>query len=243
MSESPEFIGSMPSVPQHQLPPPVPEQKPKADNRGAFIGFFLCAVCLFGFPSYAQTDDLGTGIFYGMGLFLLLIAFSGLLGILVKRGSKDRPPKARPAPRKPRRVRQLNGILFGIVILLLGVYLLTSPDLVDINIFGLFFLIVGIGVIFFAIVGIFRSRRRLAEFESGAGSAARSQQTKSQILLSGLYMLFAGACLFVFPRIMGANAFVRGFLYGIGLIILMLAMLVLGNALSMRRSAPVSPGQ
>jgi hypothetical protein len=247
MSESPEFIGSMPSVPQRQSPPQMPEQKPGTSNLGGLVGFSFCAVCLLVFPFYAQTDALGTGIFDGMGAFLLFLTIVGSLRVLAKRaGTSNKPPKvakARPATGSSRRVRQLNGILLGVALLLLGVYLLTSPDLVDINIFGLFFLIVGIGVIFFAIVGIFRSRRRLAEFESGAGSAARSQQTKSQILLSGLYMLFAGACLFVFPRIMGANAFVRGFLYGIGLIILMLAMLVLGNALSMRRSAQVSPGQ
>jgi hypothetical protein len=245
MSESPEFIGSMPSVPQRQSPPQMPEQKPGTSNLGGLVGFSFCAVCLLVFPFYAQTDALGTGIFDGMGAFLLFLTIVGSLRVLAKRaGTSNKPPKvakARPATGSSRRVRQLNGILLGVALLLLGVYLLTSPDLVDINIFGLFFLIVGIGVIFFAIVGIFHSRRRLADSESGSGPAALQQQQRSNTISSSISLLLAGICFLGLPR--GMSAFARGFLYGMGLLIVMLAMLVLGNAIFGRHSGPASPGQ
>lgn len=84
MSESPEIAGSMPSVPQ---PKPLQHMSPPG-NSWVFVGLVLCAVSLLAFPKYAQTDNLGTGIFDGMGLLLLLFAIivlSSLVSSLIPR--------------------------------------------------------------------------------------------------------------------------------------------------------------
>src|SRR5437879_5626521 len=97
MSESSEFIGSMPSMPQPEPRQQTSQQKPKPSNVGNFIGFFLCAVCFLVFPTYAHTDDLGTGIFYGMGMMLILLLVLVLCSWLAKRIGKKKPPKATKA--------------------------------------------------------------------------------------------------------------------------------------------------
>lgn len=237
MSELSETIGSMPSVPQSEPRPQTPRPKPKAANREAALGFFLCAICLLAFPTYAHTDDLGTGIFYGMGLLILLLLVAALCGAVAERVSRNKPPKAlaaRPGTGKPQRLWRLNSILFGVVILFGGVFLLTSPDstnLGDLSMVGLFLLILGIGVTFTSAVGYSRDNRHLAAAEAGAGSVAQEQQQSNRIR-AVFYLLLLGAFLLALPREAGTNAFDRGLFYGIGLLLLFLAMMVLGSIVS-----------
>jgi hypothetical protein len=91
MSESPEILGSMPSVPQHQ---PL-QHRPMPGNAWGGVGFFLCAVCLLVLPHYAgtDTDTLGTGMFDGIGLIVLVLAITGLWSGVARRVGRNQAPK------------------------------------------------------------------------------------------------------------------------------------------------------
>ena len=97
MSELPEIAGSMPSKPEQKLSP----QKPRSNNVGISVGFFLCAVCLLAFPRYANIDDLSTGVFYGIGFILLFIVVVSLWSGL--RGSKSGATDSRTTLTRPRK--------------------------------------------------------------------------------------------------------------------------------------------
>lgn len=238
MDELPETIGSMPSVPQQEPRPPAPQPRPKSANQSVAIGFFLCAVCLFVFPTYAHMDDLGTGTFYGMGSMILLLAILSLFGTVTKRPGKNRPPKAfaaRAGAEKSSRLRRINSILFGVVILLLGVFLMTSANVAnmeDLSFVGLIVLLLGVAVTFASIINYSRANRRLAAAQAGQGTVTEEQRQRSNRIQSGFVLLFLGVCSLAFPRVMGVNAFGTGIIYGIGLVYLFMAMLVLGNAIA-----------
>lgn len=122
MSEFPEVVGSMPSVPEHK----PPQQKPKSSNLNIYVGFFLCAVCLLVFPRYVNTDNLNTGIFYGIGLVLLSLAIAGLcMGLSKSRDNKSLEAAAKPARPRKRRGLYMTRLFFGL--LLFGLYLLEFP--------------------------------------------------------------------------------------------------------------------
>jgi hypothetical protein len=233
MNESSEVIGSMPSVPQPELRPQTSREKQMPGNLMGLV-FFLWAICLLVFPVYAHTDDLGTGVFDGMGLTLIMLIVLALLATFARRSGKNRRSKtalARSGPKTPRRWQKMvNGILFGMVFLLLGVYLLTSPDLGDLSIVGLFALALGIGVIFFVISRSVFNQVLLSTKRDRLENITIEQQQQSNNLNSGVFFLFVGICALAFPPRTSINAFACGIFYGTGLILLLLALVLLAIA-------------
>src|SRR5262249_18221986 len=149
-----------------------PEPKPQAPVQAAptagntvrgCVYMLVGSLCFLIFPAYAQTDDLGSGIFYGAGFLLLFIAVAGICQTLATRGRKDRPAPTRPAspapsvagPGRSGRLRWINSLLAGIVLVLLGIFLMIAPDILPINDGGLvsvLLCIVGLSIIFLTII-------------------------------------------------------------------------------------------
>jgi hypothetical protein len=84
-------------------------------------------VGLFLFPRYANTDDLSTGIFYGISLILFLLAIIGLWTSLLRR----RRNRSSEAPAKSARSR--SGLRTSIIYLFIGLLLVASPKEGSIN--------------------------------------------------------------------------------------------------------------
>lgn len=125
MGDSSGFIGSMPSIPPPKPQIRVPTQTAGETNLGAAIGFLFWSICLPTFPTYAQTDELGSGIFYGMGSFILFISIIGMCQALAKRMGRNRPAKASVKEQGlnvSRSPQWLSGVLVGIVLFLFGVF-------------------------------------------------------------------------------------------------------------------------
>src|SRR5216683_5642662 len=230
MNESSEVIGSMPSVPQPELRPQTSQEKQMPGNLMGLV-FFLWAICLLIFPVYAHIDDLGTGVFDGMGLTLIMLIVLALLATFARRSGKNRRSKtasARSGPKTPRRWQKMaNGILFGMVFLLLGVYLLTSPDLGDLSIMGLFALALGIGVIFFVVSRSIFNQVRLSANRDGLENISVERQQRSNNLNVGVFFFLIGICALAFPPRASINAFACGIFYGMGLTLLLLALVIL----------------
>lgn len=237
MEESSEFIGSMPSVPQPEPSTGNAQQRPAQNNLGLAIGMFLCALCLLVFPTYAHTDDLGTGIFYGVGGIMLSILLSAVCGSVMKRFGKGRPPASpspgpRPAPKKNPWLQRLNELLFGVVLFLLGLFLLTSPGVPDlgyVSLLGLPVMVIGIGLLFFGIVrSIFGDGRA----EAAEAAASPQERKQEEVITNGLVWLLIGGCFLAFPQFTSLSELFRGILYGIGLVMLLLALLVLSSGIT-----------
>lgn len=248
MNDSSEFIGSMPSTPQ-----PQPEPKPQAPVqagptvrntiRGS-VYVLVGSLCCLVFPVYAQTDDLGSGIFYGAGFFLLFIAVVGICQTLATRGRKDRPAPTHSAssaplaanPGRSGRLRWINGLLAGMVFVLLGIFLMIAPDILPINDGGLvsvFLCIVGLSIIFLTIIRYINYKL----ISPGAGGnqpetrSAAEIQASNQARGSITLLIIVGAFLGIGRAINVVNPFWRGFGYGIGLILLLITALTLTSTL------------
>lgn len=235
MNDSSEFIGSMPSTPLIPLPAPV--QAAKATNSRSLIGFFLWSVCFLVFPTYAQTDNLGSGIFYGIGSLLLFIVIVGLCQTLTRRTRTNRPAKApviRQRSSTSRRLRLINGVLAGIVLFLVGVYLLMSleiPSVGDVSLLGLLFCTAGLIVSFFAAISYIH--KKLAPVQSEATPGTRTQaQRRASTIKGGIYILFIAGSILAFARETSLNAFYRGILYGMGLFLLLTAIISLNSVIA-----------
>jgi hypothetical protein len=253
MSEPSEFIGSMPSIPERKPLQQTPaQQKPRPGNLGVGIGFFLCAVCLLVFPTYANMDNLSTGIFYGMGFFVLLIAILGLINEVSRRVRKSKPLKAieaGPGSGVPQRKRRSNGIGVGLFFFLFGAALLAFPGETDtgdlsLKIYGAGLILMLIGIIGIGIGLSRRSRenRLLAAAEARSGSGVQGEQRNTDGFVGYIFIFLLGIYLLAFPQGTSIPALSKGIFYGVGLIMLLLAILGLCNAISRRVAHMVSPG-
>ena len=243
MSESPEIAGSMPSVPQGQ---PL-QHKPNPVYAWVFVGFFLCAVCLLGFPKYANTDPLGTGIFDGMGLTVLLLAISGLCNGVARRVGRNRPPKATEAGTGlgvTRRKRRSNSVGVGLFFALFGVCLLVFPGATtQINGAGLLMLLIGLISLSTVVFRRSRESRRGEAAEARSGPEAQGRRRKSNGMGVSFFWLLLGVYWLAFPQGTSMDAFSRGFFYGMGFIILLFAIMALSSGVSRRMTRRVSPGE
>lgn len=241
MSDSSEFIGSMPSIPPPKPQIQVPTQAAGETNLWAVIGFLFWSVCLLVFPTYAQTDELGSGIFYGMGLVILFISIIGLCQALARRAGRNRQAKAAVAQeelRASRPRRWISGVLVGIIFSLLGVYFLTLaeiPAVGDTSLSGLLFCMVGLFILSSTLIKYINNKLASVRSETTTGTSTQVQQRANTISSSIFLMLFAGGFM-VSARIESSNAFFRGIGYGIGLAILFVAILSLSSAIARRNA-------
>ncbi len=238
MEESSEVIGSMPSVPQPEPPVRPAQPRPRSNEPGIAIGMFLCALCLLVFPAYAHTDDLGTGIFYGVGGVILSILLSAACGALMKRLGKNRAPAAtrvRSKAEKRQGIQRLNEILFGVVLFLLGIFLLTSPGIPDlgyVSLLGLPVMVIGIGLLFFGLVRSIFKEKRVEASEASKSTTTPQEQKQEDVITNALVWLLIAGCLLAFPQFAGLTELFRGILYGAGLVMLLLALLVLSRSIT-----------
>jgi hypothetical protein len=259
MSELPDTIESMPSEPQQKSLQQTPSQpKPKPVNLGALIGFFLCAVCLLAFPKYANLDNLGTGIFYGMGLMVLFMWIIWLSSEVarqvsarqVRRNKPSKATEAGPGSGTPRRKRRLYSIVVSILCILVGLCLLAFPG--ETNMGDLSTQIYGVGliVLLVGIIGLStalsrrsRDRRLLEAAAAGSDTRAQEQQRRSNGIRAGIFLLLFGVCLLALPQGTNMGALSRGIFYGMGLIVLLITIIALSSTVSRRITGTVSPGQ
>lgn len=249
MSELPDTIGSMPSEPQ---------PKPKPINLGALIGFFLFAVCLLAFPKYANLDNLGTGIFYGMGLIVLFMWIIWLGSEVARQVSarqvgRNKPSKATeagPGSETSRRKRRLYSIVVSILCILVGLCLLAFPGVTNMGDLstqiyglGLFALLIGILGLSTALSRRSHDRRLLEAAAADSDARAQEQQRRSNVIRAGIFFLLFGVCLLAFPQGTNMVALSRGIFYGIGLILLLIAIITLSSTVSRRITSTISPGQ
>lgn len=249
MEESSEFIGSMPSTPQPEPQPAAPAQAARTGNPWNMVGLFVCGMCLLIFPTYAQLDDLAAGIFCGMGSLLLFFGFARMYQVLTMDARKNRSAQAVPA--RPGRIsggkklRWINGVLFGVVLFLLGILLMLAPDMLSINDGGLVSIglcIMGLAIIF--LVALRYVSYKLTPIEKqGTGletsTSSSVQGPKRAIRIDNhVSMLIMIVCELAFVRYFNLNlsAFYRGVCYGIGLLWLLLMIIALNSLLF--RSSP-----
>ncbi|HEY0756516.1 MAG TPA: hypothetical protein VGD98_21365 [Ktedonobacteraceae bacterium] len=239
MSEATDSSGSMPSMPELENSQQIEQQKPRAGQSGMIISLFLCSGCLLIFPTYARLDDLGTGIFYGMGLILLLMGIAVLVSRLAMRAraSSVQTAEGRLRMRPARQRSGLNGVLAGVCLLLLGIYFLAFPEvsgLGNLLWLGLVLLFLGITVCYAVVVG----RRRAKRLATAFGSVNSQQQLRrSNSIRGGIYIFFLGACFLAFPLGTSLNALSRGIFYGMGLVLVLAAIIGLNSALFNGRTA------
>lgn len=228
MSEFPEVVGSMPSVSEQKLP----QQKPISNNLNAYIGFFLCAVCLLVFPRYVNTDGLNTGIFYGIGLVLLFLAVVGLwINLSKNRGNKSLEVAAKPARPRKRRGLYVSRFLFGL--LLFGIYFLEFPTVTG------FLWGVGLIALFIVMIVVYRvisrrakSSKPLEAADIGSKSPTSQRKLGSNGLEVSIVYLLIGLFFLAIPKIGPMSDFIDGIFYGMGLIVVLMAILGLCNTIA-----------
>lgn len=238
----------MPSVPQHK---PL-QHKPMPGNSWVFVGFFLCAVCLLGLPKYANTDNLGTGIFDGIGLIVLLLAIIGLCSGVARRVGRNRPPKGAEAGSSSdvtRRKHRSNGIGVGLFFLLFGGFLLAFPEAANMGDLSAKMEVAGLLLFLIGLVGISttvsrhsRENRRVEAAETRTGSGVQGQQRRSNGIGVSLFFLLLGGYLLAFPQGTSMDAFSRGIFYGMGLIVLLIAIMALSSGVARLITKRLSPG-
>lgn len=229
MSEVPETIGSMPSVPQKKPQP----QKSGPNNFGAGIGLLICVLCLVIFPKYANTNDLITGFFYGIGLIMMLLAIIQIRSSVSRnRASKLSETTQTARPRK-RWELYISRLFFASIIII--IYLLTFPTVTGLLWLIGFALLLLVPVISYNVLSRYTKKRKPAD-----GTATKSKNPEQQpkqrangtnlsigFLLLSLYFL-------ALPKIINLSDLFTGFFYGIGLSILLMAIIELYSAISKR---------
>lgn len=228
MGELPEFIGSMPSVPEQKLL----QQKTKSNNLNVYLGFFLCAVGLLIFPKYVNTDSLSTGIFYGIGFVLLFLAIAGVwTGLSKSRGNKSLEATAKSAKLRKRRGLYVTRLFFGLF--LFGFYLLEFPT-VTAFLWGVGFiaLFVVMIVVYRVISRRVRSSKPLEVAGIESKSTASQQKSGSNGLEVSIVCLLIGLFFLAIPKIGPMSDFINGIFYGMGLIVSLMATLGLCNTLA-----------
>lgn len=242
MNESPEIVGSMPSVPAQK---PL-QHRPNLNYTPVYVGLLLYAMCAVAFPIYANTDRLGTGIFDGMGLIGLLIAVLGLLSEFIRRVRRNRPTQlaAGSGLDTARQKNWSSNISIGLFFMVLGICLLVFPGATSLmNGTGLLILLIG-----FIVLSLGLSRRSAYNRARGTTAAGlkigvQEQRRALNSISSGLYCLFLSIYFLVFPRGTGMDAFGKGLFYGMGFLTLFLAIMILGSGVSRYITHRVSPGK
>lgn len=253
MNESPELIGTMPSVPQPQAQEKITPSQPRISGTSGRFALFLCALCLCIFPTYAHLEELSAGVFYGIAFVILIIVSTSLRREIARRKQKA-PSLAGDSKASPgldvlrKRQRSTSiGVGIGILLLLIGVSLLVFPTEIQIgsasiNVCGgsLFLVMIGIITIYVARMQQRRNRRLLAEAETQAKPGAVSA-SRSNVLQSSLGILFTSLFVLALPQWENMNDLIRGICYGIGLMFFMLSLLALSSAISRRMAAASQP--
>ncbi len=108
---------------------------------------------------------------------------------------------------------------------------------------GLIVLLIGIIRIYIALLRRSRDRRLLEAAEAGSGSGAQGRQRRSNGIGAGIFFLLFGVYLLAFPHGTSMGALSRGIFYGIGLIVLLIAIIALSSEVYRRITGAVSPGQ
>jgi Na+-transporting methylmalonyl-CoA/oxaloacetate decarboxylase gamma subunit len=228
MSEFPEVVGSKPSVPEQKSL----QQKPKLNNLNGYAGFFLCAVFLSIFPKYANTDNLSTGIFYGVSFILLFLAIIGLwIGLSKNWGNKSLYATAKPARPRKRWGLYVTRLCFGLILFVF--YLLEFPTMAGF-LWGVVFI-----ALFITVIVVYRVlSRQIRSSKPLEAAGIESKSTKSQqkpgsngLKVSIVYLLL-GLCFLATPKIGPMSDFINGFFYGMGLIISLMAILGVCNTIA-----------
>lgn len=238
MDESSEFIGSMPSTPQPKPQPPAPAPVARTGNAWNLVTYSLWGICFLLFPLYTGLNDLGRGVFDGAGILILFMVFVVLCGLLSRLATRNRPPKttqARQTPGSPRRLGWLNGVLAGVVIFLLGVYLMIAPGILDESgLLGIFICIMGLAVIFLSLIRLISALLFPTRNEARPGGSAQAKkpaQGPANTIRGSIYLLFTIGILLAFAHGADLNDFTRGICYGISLVLLLMTITALGNVM------------
>lgn len=231
MRESPEIVGSMPSIPMQK----PPGHRLRLNYTPVYVGLLLYAVCALAFPIYTNIDRLGTGIFDGMALIGVLIAILGLLSEFIKRVRRNRPTSltASSGLDRARKKNWSSNISIGLFFMVLGIALLLFPGTTSsMNGIGLLIFLIGFIVLFLGLSRRYAYNRARGTTSAGLKTGTQEQQRASNSVSSGLYCLFLSVYFLLFPRGTGMDAYGKGLFYGMGFLTLFLAIMILGSGVS-----------
>lgn len=233
MSEWPEFVGSMPSVPEKKLS----QQTPKSNDFSVITVLFLSSACFLVFPAYADIDMRSTGIFYGIGLSLLSLAILGLCSDL----SRNRAAKTPETTDNRTGLRAVWGwglMLLRICLFTLTFWLCLLAFLTGVDIFY------GIGFATFLLAIITtityqaNSRRVSSSKRSGMAitetNTITPQQKQASSGKTAIVFLLFSLCLLAFPKILKIDDLIGGIFYGIGFTVLLMTMAAIGVGIAKR---------